>query len=55
VVIVFECADVAEARQYVDDFRLSKAGLIESQYIPLGAPLPLEYPVDAECAGKTAR
>jgi hypothetical protein len=46
VVIVFECADVAEAEQYVADFPLSKAGLIEWQYIPLGAPLPLEFLFD---------
>jgi hypothetical protein len=52
VVIVFECADVAEAQRYVADFPLSKAGLIEWQFIGLGAPLPLEFlfdpTVDAE-------
>jgi hypothetical protein len=40
------CADVAEARRYVADFPLSKAGLIEWQYIPLAAPLPLEFLFD---------
>src|SRR5690242_8806642 len=46
VVIVFECADVEEAKRYVADFPLSKAGLIEWQYIALGAPLPLEFLFD---------
>ena len=46
VVIVFECADMAQAEQYVAGFPLSKAGLIEWQYIPLGAPLPLEFLFD---------
>jgi hypothetical protein len=46
VVIVFECRDVEEAKRYVDDFPLSKAGLIEWQYIAVGAPLPLEFLFD---------
>ena len=46
VVIVFECRDVAEAKRYVDDFPLSKAGLIEWHYIAVGAPLPLEFLFD---------
>ena len=46
VVIVFECRDVAEAKRYVDDFPLSKAGLLEWEYIPLDAPLPLEFLFD---------
>ena len=46
VVIVFECRDVEEAKRYVDNFPLSKAGLIEWQYIALGAPLPLEFLFD---------
>jgi hypothetical protein len=46
VVIVFECRDVAEAKRYVDDFPLSKAGLLEWEYIPLDAPLPLEFVFD---------
>jgi hypothetical protein len=46
VVIVFECRDLAEAKRYVDDFPLSKAGLIEWQYIAVGAPLPLEFLFD---------
>lgn len=47
VVIVFECRDLAEAKPYVDDFPLSKAGLIEWQYIAVGAPLPLEFLFDS--------
>ena len=42
VVIVFECADVAEAKQYVDDFPLSKAGLLEWYFIALQVPSPIE-------------
>ena len=48
VVIVFECGDVAEAKRYVDDFPLSKAGFLEWSYIPLGAPLPLEFVFDPQ-------
>src|SRR5258708_39365459 len=47
VVIVFECADMAEAGQYVAGFPLSKAGLIEWQYIPLWAPRRLEFLFDS--------
>jgi hypothetical protein len=47
VVIVFECESVDEAKRYVDDFPLSKAGFLEWFYIPLDAPLPLEYLFDA--------
>jgi hypothetical protein len=46
VVIVFECSGLDEARRYVDDFPLSKAGLLEWDYIPLDAPLPLEFVFD---------
>jgi hypothetical protein len=46
VVIVFECRDLEEAKRYVEDFPLSKAGLLEWQYIPLDAPLPLEFLFD---------
>jgi hypothetical protein len=46
VVIVFECADVAEAQRYVADFPLTKAGLLEWTYIPLASPLPLEFLFD---------
>src|ERR1700733_3801463 len=43
VVIVFECDSVATARRYIDDFPLSKAGLLEWELIPVDAPLPLEF------------
>lgn len=43
VVIVFECDGVEEARRYVDDFPLSRAGFLEWDFIPLDAPLPLEF------------
>ena len=46
VVIVFEVDSVETARRYVDDFPLSKAGLLEWFYIPLQAPLPLETLMD---------
>src|SRR6266853_672225 len=42
VVIVFECADAVEAKRYVADFPLSKANLIEWEFIVCEAPLPLE-------------
>jgi hypothetical protein len=42
-VIVFECADVAEAKRYLEDFAMTKAGYIEWECIPVAAaPLPLE-------------
>ena len=46
VVIVFECDSVEQARAYVDDFPLSKAGFLEWTFVPLDAPLPLEYLFD---------
>ena len=42
VVIVFELDSVAEARRYVDDFPLTKAGFLQWFFIPLTAPLPIE-------------
>ncbi|MFE9575133.1 hypothetical protein ACFYO1_02005 [Nocardia sp. NPDC006044] len=47
VVIVFEVDSVEEAKRYVDDFPLSKQGLLEWTYIPVTAPLPLEQLMDA--------
>jgi hypothetical protein len=41
-VIVFECDSVETVKRYIADFPLSKAGLIEWDYIALDAPLPLE-------------
>jgi hypothetical protein len=46
VVIVFECAGVDEAKRYIADFPLTKAGLIEWDFIALDAPLPLEFLFD---------
>lgn len=47
VVIVFELDSVEEARRYVADFPLSRAGLLEWFFIPLMAPLPIESLFDA--------
>jgi len=47
VVIVFECKSVEEAKRYVDDFPLSRRGFLNWSYIPLDAPLPLEFLFDA--------
>ena len=38
--------DVDEAKRYIEDFPLTKAGLIEWQFIALGSPLPLEFLFD---------
>ena len=46
VVIVFECESVEAARRYVEDFPLSRAGLLEWMFIAVDAPLPLEYLFD---------
>ncbi|HEX4310756.1 MAG TPA: hypothetical protein VHZ25_12065 [Acidobacteriaceae bacterium] len=42
VVIMFELPSVAAAKAYTDDFPLSKAGLLEWEFIALQAPLPIE-------------
>ncbi len=42
----FRSESVDEAKLYVDDFPLSKAGILEWFYIPVSAPLPLEYLFD---------
>jgi hypothetical protein len=47
VLIVFECDSVATAQRYIDDFPLSKAGLLEWELIALDAPLPLEFLFEA--------
>src|ERR1700759_1774337 len=47
VVIVFELDSVEQAKQYVDDFPLTKAGLLEWHFIALDAPLPREFFFDA--------
>jgi hypothetical protein len=43
VLIVFELDSVEEARRYTDDFPLSRAELIEWFFLPLTAPLPIEF------------
>jgi hypothetical protein len=48
VVIMFECDAVETARRYVADFPLSKAGLLEWDFIALDAPLPLEFLFDPQ-------
>jgi hypothetical protein len=47
VVIVFECASMDEVKRYIADFPLTKAGLIEWDFIALDAPLPLEFLFDS--------
>ncbi len=42
VVIVFELPSVEAAKIYTDDFPLSKAGLLEWEFIALQIPLPIE-------------
>src|SRR5580658_5590218 len=46
VVIVFELDNVEQAKRYVADFPMSKAGYLEWFYIPLQAPLPIESLMD---------
>lgn len=46
VVIVFEVDSVEEARKYVADFPLTKAGYLEWTFVPVQAPLPLEALMD---------
>jgi hypothetical protein len=47
VVIVFEVESIEVAKRYVDDFPLTKAGLLEWHFIALDAPLPLEFLFDS--------
>ena len=46
VIIVFELDGVDEAKRYVADFPMTKAGYLEWFYIPLQAPLPIESLMD---------
>ena len=46
VIIVFELDSVDEAKRYVADFPMTKAGYLEWFYIPLQAPLPIESLMD---------
>ncbi|MGI4791213.1 MAG: muconolactone Delta-isomerase family protein [Janthinobacterium lividum] len=54
VVIIFEVADAAEARRHLDNFPMTKAGLLEWHCIPVTAPLPLEAMFNAEALGRIA-
>lgn len=46
VVIVFECPDLDTVKRYIADFPLTRAELIEWEFIALDAPLPLEFLFD---------
>jgi hypothetical protein len=46
VVIVFEVASVDVAKRFIADFPLTRAGLIEWNFLALDAPLPLEFLFD---------
>ena len=39
-VLVLECASVGEARNYIDELPLVKAGLVDFELIPLGPFIP---------------
>ena len=54
VVIVFEVGSTAEARRYLDEFPMTKAGLLEWVCIPVTAPLPLEAMFDAASLQRVA-
>lgn len=54
VVIVFEVADAAEAKGYLDDFPMTKAGFLEWFILPVIAPLPLEAMFNHEALGRVA-
>lgn len=41
-VLIFECGDVAEAKKVASEFPLIKEGLIDFDYIPLGAFTAME-------------
>jgi hypothetical protein len=47
VVIVFEADSVATVKRYTEDFPLTRAGLIEWDFVALQVPLPLEALFDA--------
>lgn len=46
VIIVFEADSVETVRRYTDDFPLTRAGLLEWEFLAFDAPLPLEYLFD---------
>jgi hypothetical protein len=54
VVIVFEVASVDEAKRYLDEFPMTKAGMLEWSIIPVTAPLPIESMFDATSLSRVA-
>ena len=54
VVIVFEVDSVAEAQRHLDEFPMTKAGLLEWFCIPVTAPLPLESMFNETSLQRTA-
>jgi hypothetical protein len=46
VIVAFELDSTDAAKRYTDDFPLSRAGLLEWQYLAFDAPLPLEFLFD---------
>jgi hypothetical protein len=52
VVIVFEVENVEEARAYVADFPMTKAGFLEWSYVALMAPVMLESQFDEVALGR---
>jgi muconolactone delta-isomerase len=52
VVIVFEVDSVEEARAYVADFPMTKAGYLEWSYVALMAPVMLESQFDEAALGR---
>jgi hypothetical protein len=41
VIFIMHCKDVAEARAVIETLPLSKANLLDEQFIPVGPLLPL--------------
>ena len=41
VIFIMNCKDVAEARAVIETLPLSKANLLDEQFIPVGPLLPL--------------
>lgn len=54
VVIVFEVADAAEAMRYLEEFPMTKAGLLEWFTIPVTVPFPLESMFNDEALARVA-
>ncbi len=54
VVIVFELDSVEEARAYVDDFPMTKAGYLEWSFVALMAPVMLESQFEPAALARAA-